>query len=211
MIVAVAGTHGKTTTTAMIALALTRAGLDPGFLVGGEAPDLGANARWGDPRAPLVIEADEYDRTFLALTPRMAVITNVEWDHVDIYRIAGGVRRGFSRRSPARFATRANLIICGDDPGALRVAEQPERHTVRHRRRGGARPGLVPARAAGLDGRERRGRRRRHALRGLALRPGAPSRPAAWAPCRSGCTARTMSATRSPRWRPPRRSASRPR
>jgi len=84
-VVAVAGTHGKTTTTAMIALALTRAGCDPGYLIGGEAPDLPRNARWGDPSAPLVIEADEYDRTFLALRPRMAVITNVEWDHVDIY------------------------------------------------------------------------------------------------------------------------------
>ncbi|HEX5692205.1 MAG TPA: Mur ligase domain-containing protein, partial [Roseiflexaceae bacterium] len=84
-VIAVAGTHGKTTTTALVALALTRAGLNPGFLVGGEAPDLGSNARWGDPSAPLVIEADEYDRTFLALAPRVAVITNVEWDHVDIY------------------------------------------------------------------------------------------------------------------------------
>src|SRR5215216_1440777 len=84
-VVAVAGTHGKTTTTTMIALALTRAGRDPGYLIGGEAPDLPRNARWGSPDAPLVIEADEYDRTFLALTPRVAVITNVEWDHVDIY------------------------------------------------------------------------------------------------------------------------------
>jgi UDP-N-acetylmuramate--alanine ligase len=62
-VVAVAGTHGKTTTTAMIALALTRAGRDPGYLIGGEAPDLERNARWGDPNAPMVIEADDYDRT----------------------------------------------------------------------------------------------------------------------------------------------------
>jgi UDP-N-acetylmuramate--alanine ligase len=121
-VVAVAGTHGKTTTTAMIALALTRAKLDPGYLIGGEVPDLPRNARWGSPDAPLVIEADEYDRTFLALTPRVAVITNVEWDHVDIYAspeeydaafraFAGAVRRP------------QDLIICGDDPGALRLAE----------------------------------------------------------------------------------------
>ena len=106
-VVAVAGTHGKTTTTAMIALALTRAGRDPGFLIGGEAPDLARNARWGDPSAPLVIEADEYDRAFLALTPRVAVITNVEWDHVDIYAVAGGVRRGLSRLRRRGAATRA--------------------------------------------------------------------------------------------------------
>jgi UDP-N-acetylmuramate--alanine ligase len=123
-VVAVAGTHGKTTTTAMIALALARTGIDAGYLVGGEAPDLPSNARWGDPRAPLVIEADEYDRTFLALAPRVAVITNVEWDHVDIYRSPEEYDAAFrafagSVRSPR------DLIICGDDPGALRVAEQP--------------------------------------------------------------------------------------
>jgi UDP-N-acetylmuramate--alanine ligase len=131
-VVAVAGTHGKTTTTAMIALALTRAGRDPGYLIGGEAPDLPRNARWGDPSAPLVIEADEYDRTFLALTPRVAVITNVEWDHVDIYAspeeydaafraFAGAVGRP---RNPDE--GRGDLIVCGDDPGALRVAEHPD-------------------------------------------------------------------------------------
>lgn len=84
-VIAVAGTHGKTTTTAMIALVLERAGLNPGFLIGGYSPDLGTNARWGDPNAPFVIEADEYDRTFLSLRPKISVITNVEWDHVDIY------------------------------------------------------------------------------------------------------------------------------
>jgi UDP-N-acetylmuramate--alanine ligase len=84
-VIAVAGTHGKTTTTAMIALMLERAGLNPGFLIGGYSPDLGTNARWGDPKAPFVIEADEYDRTFLSLRPKISVITNVEWDHVDIY------------------------------------------------------------------------------------------------------------------------------
>jgi UDP-N-acetylmuramate--alanine ligase len=124
-VVAVAGTHGKTTTTAMIALVLTRAGRDPGYLIGGEAPDLPRNARWGDPQAPLVIEADEYDRTFLALTPRVALITNVEWDHVDIYRspeeydAAFGAFAGSVRSSQ-------DLIICGDDAGALRVAERPD-------------------------------------------------------------------------------------
>jgi UDP-N-acetylmuramate--alanine ligase len=126
-IVAVAGTHGKTTTTALIALALEHAGLNPGFLVGGEVPDLGANARWGKPDAPLVIEADEYDRTFLALTPHVAVITNVEWDHVDIYSTPEAYDTAF-REFVAAVREPHNLIICGDDAGALRVAGPQARH-----------------------------------------------------------------------------------
>ena len=120
-VVAVAGTHGKTTTTAMIALALERAGLNPGFLVGGDVPDLGRNARWGDPDAPLVIEADEYDRTFLALAPRIAVITNVEWDHVDIYPTEQSYEAAFAEFAAA-VREPHNLIVCGDDQGALQVA-----------------------------------------------------------------------------------------
>lgn len=87
-IIAVAGTHGKTTTTAMLALALVHMGIDAGFLIGAEFPQLGTHARWGDPQAPLVIEADEYDRTFLALSPDIAVVTYVEWDHPDCYATA---------------------------------------------------------------------------------------------------------------------------
>jgi UDP-N-acetylmuramate--alanine ligase len=124
-VVAVAGTHGKTTTAALIALALTRAGLNPGFLVGGVVPDLGANGRWGDPAAPLVIEADEYDRTFLALTPAIAVVTNVEWDHVDIYPSQAEYDAAF-RTFAESVAEPRNLIVCGDDAGALRAASRPQ-------------------------------------------------------------------------------------
>lgn len=123
-VVAVAGTHGKTTTTALIALALTKAGRDPGFLVGGEAPDLGANARWGDPAAPLVVEADEYDRTFLALAPSLAVITNVEWDHVDTYPTPDEYEAAF-RAFAHRVADPRRLVVCGDDAGATRAAGEP--------------------------------------------------------------------------------------
>src|SRR5262249_40737968 len=122
---AVAGTHGKTTPTALIALALTRAGRDPGYLIGGEAPDLPRNARWGDPQAPLVIEADEYDRTFLALSPRVAVITIVEWDHVDIYPAPEDYDAAFRTFAQSVRGPR-DLIICGDDQGALRAAGQPD-------------------------------------------------------------------------------------
>lgn len=124
-VVAVAGAHGKTTTTALIALILTRAGRDPGFLIGGETPDLGVHARWGDPAAPLVVEADEYDRTFLALMPDVAVITSVEWEHVDIYPSPENYEAAF-RSFTRRVAQPQRLIVCGDDPGALRIADHPE-------------------------------------------------------------------------------------
>ena len=168
-VVAVAGTHGKTTTTAVIALALTRAGRDPGYLIGGEAPDLPRNARWGDPRAPLVIEADEYDRTFLALAPRVAVI-NVEWDHVDIYPSPEEYDAAF-RAFAASVRSPSDLIICGDDPGAPRVVEQPEATQYGIDDAVASDP-VSCRRAIGLDGRRRaRGGGRRHDLRGLALRP----------------------------------------
>ncbi len=124
-VVAVAGTHGKTTTTTMIALALRRAGRDPGYLIGAETPDLPRNACWGDPSAPLVIEADEYDRTFLALRPRVGVITNAEWDHVDIYASPEEYDAAF-RAFAGAVRSPQNLIVCGDDSGALRVAEHSD-------------------------------------------------------------------------------------
>lgn len=126
-VVAVAGTHGKTTTTALITSILVHAGVHPGFLIGGEPSTLGTNARWGDPAAPLVIEADEYDRTFLALTPDIAVITNIEWEHVDIYPSSEAYEAAF-RAFAGRVTHPQRLIVCGDDPGALRVVEHPEAH-----------------------------------------------------------------------------------
>ena len=82
--IAVAGSHGKTTITALIALSLTEAGLDPTFIVGGILENLGTNARAGRGEH-FVVEADEYDRTFLGLRPRISVVTNVEMDHPDCY------------------------------------------------------------------------------------------------------------------------------
>ncbi|HJN41046.1 MAG: UDP-N-acetylmuramate--L-alanine ligase [Anaerolineales bacterium] len=81
---AVAGTHGKTTTTALLATCLLRAGFDPTFIVGGVIRDLGINARHGRGE-PFVIEADEYERMFLGLRPKVAIITNVDYDHPDCY------------------------------------------------------------------------------------------------------------------------------
>jgi UDP-N-acetylmuramate--alanine ligase len=84
-VIAVAGAHGKTTTAAMIAVALRAGGLDPSWIIGGEVRDLGSNAGWSDGEW-LVVEADESDRSFLALAPEIAVVTNIELDHHHTYR-----------------------------------------------------------------------------------------------------------------------------
>lgn len=117
-VVAVAGTHGKTTTSAMIAVALRGAGLAAGYLIGAEVPELGGNAAWGEPAAPLVIEADEYDRAFLALSPAIAVITNVERDHPDIYPDAVSYSAAFARFA-ALAPNPAHVVACGEDAGVL--------------------------------------------------------------------------------------------
>ncbi len=112
--VAVAGTHGKTTTSGMIAWLLDQAGLAPGFIVGGMLGNFGSNARLGLGQA-FVIEADEYDRAFLGLTPNVAVITNLEHDHPDCYPTLQDVRAAF-----ITFVKQVQdlLVVCLDDPGA---------------------------------------------------------------------------------------------
>lgn len=110
-VIAIAGTHGKTTTTAMIAFVLSQAGLHPGFLVGSYVPDLGTNARWGDPAAPLIIEADEYDYAFLALSPQIAVITNAEWDHPDVYSTEDAYYAAFNQFMAQ---VQSTVLVCGD-------------------------------------------------------------------------------------------------
>ena len=119
-VVAVAGSHGKTTTSAMIAVALRGAGMNPGYLIGAEVPDLGGNAAWGNPDAPLVIEADEYDRAFLSLRPDLAVITNIEWDHPDIYPNAAEYADAFAQFA-ASVTNPRNLVLCGDDAGVAQL------------------------------------------------------------------------------------------
>jgi UDP-N-acetylmuramate--alanine ligase len=112
-VVAVAGSHGKTTTTAMLALALVRAGLSPGFVVGSMPLDLDTNARWGDPAAPLIIEADEYAHAFLALQPAIAIITTIDWDHPDIYPNDPTYRAAFATFA-AQVPPDGTLLLCGD-------------------------------------------------------------------------------------------------
>ncbi len=130
--IAVAGTHGKTTTTSMVAVILERVGLDPTYVVGGDLNESGSNARWG--RGELfVAEADESDGSFLLLEPEVAIITNVEADHLDFYPDAEHVEAAF-----AAFARRADLLIaCGDDEGAVRVLRASGAGTITY----GERPG----------------------------------------------------------------------
>ncbi len=116
--VAVAGTHGKTTTSAMLAWVLLQAEMDPSFIVGGVMVDLGTNARAG--RGPFVIEADEYDRMFLGLQPRAAVLTAVEHDHPDCYPTFDEMVDAF-RLFIDRLPPEGLLVACWDDPGARRL------------------------------------------------------------------------------------------
>ena len=112
-LIAVAGTHGKTTTTVMATEALAAAGLSPTGLAGGRVPDWHGNLRAGDDTV-FVVEADEYDRSFLALTPTIAAVTNVERDHLDIYTDLADIRGAFEQfLAPARA-----VVVCADDAGA---------------------------------------------------------------------------------------------
>lgn len=116
--VAVAGTHGKTTTSSMLALALTQAGLDPSFVIGGDIHDVGVGARWGDGEW-LVVEADESDGTFLEVPAELVVLTSVEADHLEYYGGLGGMERAFEQFLAK---TRGPKVVCADDPVAVRLA-----------------------------------------------------------------------------------------
>ncbi len=120
--VAIAGTHGKTTTTVMTALALEAVGMDPTALVGGRVSQWNGNARFG--RSDIyVVEADEYDRSFLELHPGIAVVNNVEADHLECYGSMASLEAAF-----AEFAGRADTILVGaDDGGANRVARATDK------------------------------------------------------------------------------------
>lgn len=129
-VVAVAGTHGKTTTTSMITVLLRGAGLDPSFAIGAAVPALGTNAAHGSSDI-FVAEADESDGSFLNYRPRIAVVTNVEPDHLDHYGTAEAVYRSFDAFA-ALVPVDGLLIACADDPGALALARRTrERGTCR--------------------------------------------------------------------------------
>lgn len=117
--VAVSGTHGKTTTTSMLALILTEAGLDPTVLVGGDLKAIGGNHRTG--KTPyIVVEACEFRSSFLELKPKVALVTNVDWDHPDCFPSHEAVVEVFSRFVSGLPAD-GLLVLNGDDRQALRL------------------------------------------------------------------------------------------
>jgi len=132
--IAVAGTHGKTTTTGMLATILRHGGADPGYVIGGILTETGLGAADGG-GAMFVAEADESDGSFLMLAPELAIVTSVEADHLDNYADLGQIQAAF-----AEFARQITpggvLIACADDPGARALAAAAARSGVRVRRYG---------------------------------------------------------------------------
>jgi len=126
--VAVAGAHGKTTTTFMIAAVLNEAGLDPTLIVGGRLNAVGINARLGRGEW-IVVEADESDRSFLKIDPTIAVITNIDREHLDHYRDLKDIQAAF-----ISFANKVpfygSVILCGDDEATRAILPHLERRMV---------------------------------------------------------------------------------
>ena len=127
--IGIAGTHGKTTTTSMISLVLLEGGLDPTVIVGGKLSGLGGtNARLGHGDF-IVVEADEFDRSFLSLTPTIAVLTTLETDHLDCYRDLEDIKGAF-----IQFASKVPfygfVVLCLDEPALLDIMSQLSRKKI---------------------------------------------------------------------------------
>ncbi len=118
--IAIAGTHGKTTTTSMVTMIMREAGLDPTYVIGGELNDIGSNAHAGEGEY-VIAEADESDGSFLLLRPWAEVITNVEEDHLDFFKDGEEVLKYF-RRFVSLVPPEGIVVLCGDDPGARSLA-----------------------------------------------------------------------------------------
>jgi UDP-N-acetylmuramate--alanine ligase len=142
--VMVTGTHGKTTTTSMVIVALQRSGFDPSFAVGGDLGEAGTNAHHGS-GTTFVAEADESDGSLLEYTPDVAVVTNVEADHLDYFGSEAAYAAVFDE-FVGRLRPGGALVVCVDDPGAAALAERSARLGVRVLRYGsGDSPDLAGA------------------------------------------------------------------
>jgi UDP-N-acetylmuramate--alanine ligase len=126
--IAVAGMHGKTTTTSMVAAVLAAGGLDPTVVVGGRVDAMGSNARLGKSHY-LVAEADESDRSFLKLSPILSVVTNIDREHMDCYRNMRDVKKTFLEFMD-RVPFYGMVVVCNDDPMLRRLLPQAQRRTV---------------------------------------------------------------------------------
>jgi UDP-N-acetylmuramate--alanine ligase len=126
--IAIAGMHGKTTTTSMVAAVLAAGGLDPTVVVGGRVDAMGSNARLGRSQY-LVAEADESDRSFLKLSPILAVVTNIDREHMDCYRSMHDVKRAFLDFMD-RVPFYGMIVACNDDPILRRMLPKIRRRMV---------------------------------------------------------------------------------
>ena len=126
--VGIAGTHGKTTTSSMIALIAELDGLDPTVAIGGEMSDIGRNAKLGGGDY-MVAELDESDGSFELFSPEVAVVTNADWDHVDYYPTHDSVLEAFGRFIAGRKRD-AHLIACGEDAGIQRLFERSSEKAI---------------------------------------------------------------------------------
>lgn len=128
--ICIAGTHGKTTTTSMVGQVLKRGNIDPTIIVGGKVADFGGSAKIGQSHF-LVLEADEYDRTFLKLTPVLAVVTNIEVEHLDCYEDLDDIKSAF-----IEFVNKVpffgQVILCIDDAGVQSIIPNIERRITRY-------------------------------------------------------------------------------
>ena len=134
--VAIAGMHGKTTTTSMVAAVLAAGGLDPTVVVGGRVDAMGSNARLGRSQY-LVAEADESDRSFLKLSPILAVVTNIDREHMDCYRNMRDVKRTFLDFMD-RVPFYGTVVACNDDPLLRRLFPQVQRRVMSYGTRRGS-------------------------------------------------------------------------
>jgi len=126
--IAIAGMHGKTTTTSMVAAVLAAGGLDPTVVVGGRVDAMGSNARLGKSQY-LVAEADESDRSFLKLSPILSVVTNIDREHMDCYRNMRDVKKTFLEFMD-RVPFYGMVVACNDDPLLRRLLPELQRRTV---------------------------------------------------------------------------------
>lgn len=126
--IGVAGTHGKTTTTSLVGLVLTEAGLDPTIVVGGVIKSLRSNAKLGQGEY-IVVEADEFDRAFLKLTPTIAVVTTLEADHLDYYRDLGEIKAAF-----VEFVNKVpfygSVVLCVDEESIHSIIPEVKKHMI---------------------------------------------------------------------------------
>ncbi|MBZ5596934.1 MAG: UDP-N-acetylmuramate--L-alanine ligase [Acidobacteriia bacterium] len=134
--IAIAGMHGKTTTTSMVAAVLAAGELDPTIVVGGRIDAIGSNARLGKSQY-LVAEADESDRSFLKLSPILAVVTNIDREHMDCYRNMRDVKRAFLDFMD-RVPFYGMVVVCNDDPLLRRMLPQIRRRTLTYGTRKGS-------------------------------------------------------------------------